>query len=215
MAPQLGTLGSQMLARLHLEHGVRLLGGRRMAALRTAGSRVAGVGLSSGKVLPADTVVFTIGSELGTDWLAGSGLELDDGIVCDQFCRAAEGIWAVGDVARWHHAGLGRSMQLENRTNASEQAIAVARDLLGEGGPYAPVPYFWTDQYGVRVQVHGAIPSSTQLEVTDGDPAEGRFVAVAVEEGRAVGVLGWAMPKQARLRRQHLMAQAAVAMPFR
>jgi NADPH-dependent 2,4-dienoyl-CoA reductase/sulfur reductase-like enzyme len=212
MAPQLGTLGSQLLAELHREHGVQLLGGRRVVALQHTDGRVTGVELDAGEVLPADTVVVAIGSEPVTGWLAGSGLELEDGIVCDEFCRAADGIWAVGDVARWHHAGLGELVRLENRTNATEQALAVARDVLGEGEPYTPVPYFWTDQYGVRVQVHGVIPRSARLEVTDGDPAGGRFVAKAYDDGRMVGVLGWAMPKQTRLRRQELMAETTAAM---
>ena len=213
MAPQLGTLGSRLLAELHRKHGVRLLGGRRVAAVQYEGGRVTGVELTSGEVLPADTVVVAIGSDPLTGWLTGSGLELDDGIVCDAFCRAADGIWAVGDVARWHHTGLGEPVRLENRTNATEQAMAVARDVLGEGEPYTPVPYFWTDQYDVRVQVYGVIPGSAQLEVTDGDPADGRFVAVAYEDGRMVGVLGWAMPKQTRLRRQELMTETAAAVP--
>ncbi|MCZ9882838.1 NAD(P)/FAD-dependent oxidoreductase [Arthrobacter sp. B2a2-09] len=213
MAPQLGALGSRLLAGLHSTHGVQLLGERRVAAVQHSGGRVSGVELTSGEVLPADTVVVAIGSEPVTGWLAGSGLELDDGIVCDTFCRAADGVWAVGDVARWHHAGLGEPVRLENRTNATEQAIAVARDILGKGEPYAPVPYFWTDQYGVRIQVHGLIPGSAQLEVTDGDPADGRFVAVAIDDGRMVGVLGWAMPKQTRQRRQELMAEAGVDVP--
>ncbi|WP_437773463.1 NAD(P)/FAD-dependent oxidoreductase [Arthrobacter sp. KNU40] len=211
MAPQLGTLGSQLLAGLHREHGVQLLGGGRVASVQHSGGRVTGVELTSGEVLRADTVVVAIGSEPVTGWLAGSGLKLDDGIVCDKFCRAADGVWAVGDVARWHHAGLGEPVRLENRTNATEQAIAVARDILGKGEPYTPVPYFWTDQFGVRIQVHGVIPGSAQLEVTDGDPAEGRFVAVAFDDGRMVGILGWAMPKQTRQRRQDLMAESARA----
>jgi NADPH-dependent 2,4-dienoyl-CoA reductase/sulfur reductase-like enzyme len=213
MAPQLGPLGSRLLEELHREYGVRLLGGRRVTGVQAAEGRVTGVELTSGEVLPADTVVVAIGSEPVTGWLTGSGLELDDGIVCDEFCRAADGVWAVGDVARWHHTGLGEPVRLENRTNATEQAMAVARDVLGEGEPYTPVPYFWTDQYGVRVQVHGVIPRSADLVVTDGDPAEGRFVAVAIDDGRIVGVLGWAMPKQTRLRRQELVAEAAVALP--
>jgi len=213
MAPQLGGLGSRLLAELHREHGVQLLGGRRVATVKAAGGRVTGVELTSGETLPADTVVVAIGSEPATGWLVGSGLELDDGIVCDEFCRAADGVWAVGDAARWHHAGLGEPVRLENRTNAAEQAVAVARDVLGEGEPCTPVPYFWTDQYGVRVQVHGVIARSAELEVTDGDPASGRFVAVAIDNGRKVGVLGWAMPKQTRLRRQELMVEAAVAVP--
>lgn len=206
MTRQLGPLGSRLLAELHHSRGVQLLGGRRVTALKYRSGCVRGVELDSGQVVPADAVVVATGSETATDWLSGSGLELDDGIICDPCCRAAEGVWAAGDVARWHHARLGKLVRLENRTNAAEQAMAVALDVLGEGHPYTPLPYFWTDQFNVRVQVHGLIPPTAAFEVTDGDPATGRFVATAFDNGQMVGVLGWAMPKQTRLRRQELMA---------
>lgn len=210
MAPQLGHFGASLLAAKHEAAGVRLLGGRRVEAFRSLGGRVTGVALSSGEDLPADEVVVAIGSEPNTGWLAHSGLDLEDGVVCDAFCRAAPGIWAVGDVARWDHPGIG-SVRLENRTNAAEQAIAVAADILGSGEPYAPIPYFWTDQHGIRIQVHGTIPSTARLRITDGDQLSERFVAVALtpDEERPVGVLGWGMPKQTRLRRAELDAAMA------
>lgn len=204
MARQLGEFGSSLLAAAHEAAGVRLLGGKRVNGLVGTEGALSGVALSNGEVLPADDVVIAIGSDPTTDWLAYSGLSLDDGIVCDGYCRAAPGVWAVGDVARWDHPDLG-SLRLENRTNAAEQAIAVAADLLGEGEPYAPVPYFWTNQYGARIQVHGAIPPNAGLRITDGSPASGRFVAVALTpDERPVGVLGWGMPKQTRIRRAEL-----------
>ena len=172
-----------------------------------------GVVLESGEVLPADEVVVAIGSEPATDWLINSGLELADGVLCDARCRAAEGVWAVGDVARWEHLGLSQTIRLENRTNATEQAIAVAHDLLGDGGPYLPVPSFWTDQYGVKIQVHGTIAPGARTEVIDGDVSSGRFVALAHDTERLTGVLGWGMPKQARLHRQELADQMAAMTP--
>lgn len=212
MEPQLGHVGASLLAAKHEAAGVRLLGGRRVEAFRSLGGRVTGVTLSSGEDLPADDVVVAIGSEPNTGWLAHSGLDVEDGIVCDAFCRAAPGIWAVGDVARWDHPRLG-SVRLENRTNAAEQANAVAADILGSGEPYAPIPYFWTDQHGIRIQVHGTIPAAARLRITDGDPLSERFVAVALtpDEERQVGVLGWGMPKQTRLRRAELDAAMAPA----
>jgi 3-phenylpropionate/trans-cinnamate dioxygenase ferredoxin reductase component len=97
---------------------------------------------------------------------------------------------------------------------ATEQALAVACDLLGDGEPYLPAPsFFWTDQCGVKIQVHGTIVPGARTEVTDGDPADGRFVALARDGDRLVGVLGWGMPKQARLRRQELADQIAAGAP--
>ncbi|MFJ4071010.1 NAD(P)/FAD-dependent oxidoreductase [Paenarthrobacter sp. NPDC089988] len=210
MASQLGPFGSSLLAAKHEAAGVRLFGEVRIENIVSYGDGTMGVALSSGEVLPADDVVVAIGSRPGTNWLSTSGLALNDGIVCDGFCRAAPNIWAVGDVARWTHPDLG-SLRLENRTNAAEQALAVASDILGHGEPYAPIPYFWTDQHGIRIQVHGTIPFDAVLQVTDGDPMTDRFVAVALSPDRdkTVGVLGWGMPKQTRLRRQELQKSAA------
>lgn len=213
MAGQLGDLGGGELAAAHRAAGVALAGGHRASSLVGRSGRVTGVVLDSGELLPADEVVVTIGSEPATGWLVGSGLELDDGVVCEAHCRAAEGVWAVGDVARWEHLGLGETIRLENRTNATEQAIAVARDVLGDGEPYLPVPFFWTDQYGVKIQVHGTIPPGASTEIVDGDCADGRFVALAHDDDRLVGVLGWGMPKQTRLRRQELAERMAARVP--
>ncbi|MDJ0458635.1 FAD-dependent oxidoreductase [Arthrobacter sp. NQ7] len=212
MAAQLGDSASAMLAELHEKAGVRLIGGRRITGVRQ-GRTGAHVTLDSGEVLSADDVVVAIGSRPAVDWLAHSGLQLDDGIVCDSFCRAAPGIWAAGDAARWDHPQLG-SVRLENRTNAAEQALAVAADILGAGEAYAPIPYFWTDQHNVRIQVHGSIPPNARLRITDGDPATGRFVAVALgpDQERPIGVIGWGMPKQTRLRRAELQTTMAPAL---
>ncbi|MDH6217932.1 NAD(P)/FAD-dependent oxidoreductase [Streptomyces pseudovenezuelae] len=205
MALQVGPLVSEALAALHTERGVRLRMGAGVAGLTGAGGRVTGVRLATGEVLPADVVVVAIGAVPATDWLADSGLELDNGVVCDARCRAAAGIYAVGDVARWHHEHLGRLLRLENRTNATEQAMAVAATLLGEEQAYLPVPYFWTDQYDAKLQVHGFLPVDSQVDVVEGDVTARRFVARYHHGGRVTGVLGWNMPKQTRLRRQEVV----------
>ena len=205
MALQVGPLVSEALAALHTERGVRLRLGAGVAGLTGAGGRVTGVRLATGEVLPADVVVVAIGAVPATDWLADSGLELDNGVVCDARCRAAEGIYAVGDVARWHHEHLGRLLRLENRTNATEQAMAVAATLLGEEQAYLPVPYFWTDQYDAKLQVHGFLPADAQVDVVEGDLTARRFVARYLHGGRVTGVLGWNMPKRTRLRRQEVV----------
>ncbi|MFJ1969432.1 NAD(P)/FAD-dependent oxidoreductase [Streptomyces sp. NPDC087903] len=205
MALQVGPLVSGLLAELHTAQGVRLRLSVGVAGLTGEGGRVAGVRLGTGEVLPADVVVVAIGAVPATDWLADSGLDLDNGVVCDSRCRAAEGIYAVGDVARWQHEHLGRLLRLENRTNATEQAMAVAANILGEEQPYLPVPYFWTDQYDAKLQVHGFLPPDAQVDIIEGDLTARRFVARYRSEGRVTGVLGWNMPKQTRLRRQEVV----------
>ncbi|MER5787355.1 FAD-dependent oxidoreductase [Streptomyces sp. NPDC001980] len=205
MALQVGPMVAGLLAELHQEHGVRLRLGAGVAGLSGRDGRVTGVELSTGETLAADVVVVAIGASPATDWLADSGLTLDNGVVCDSRCRAADGIYAVGDVARFHHEGYGRLMRLENRTNATEQAAAVAGVVLGEDRPYAPVPYFWTDQFEAKLQVHGLLPADADVEVVEGDVAARRFVLRYSGEGAVTGVLGWNMPKQTRLHRQEVV----------
>ncbi|WP_329108671.1 hypothetical protein OG792_08450 [Micromonospora sp. NBC_01699] len=130
--------------------------------------------------------------------------------MCDSRSRAADGIYAAGDMARWHHEQLDVSLRLENRTNATEQAVAVATTILGEDRPYTPVPYYWTEQYDARIQVHGVLSPDAEASVVDGAVADRRFVALYRRDGRVTGVLGWNMPKQARLRRQELLGASAL-----
>ncbi|MFI9834733.1 NAD(P)/FAD-dependent oxidoreductase [Streptomyces sp. NPDC051913] len=211
MALQVGPLVSGALGELHTERGVRLRLGSGVEGFTSEAGRVTGVRLTSGEELPADVVVVAIGAVPTTAWLADSGLELDNGVVCDSRCRAEEGIYAVGDVARWHHEHLGRLIRLENRTNVTEQAAAVAAGILGDEQPYTPLPYFWTDQFDAKLQVHGFLPTGAEVDIVEGELAARRFVARYRSEGRVTGVLGWNMPKQTRLRRQEILDDLAVA----
>jgi NADPH-dependent 2,4-dienoyl-CoA reductase/sulfur reductase-like enzyme len=206
LALQFGQPVAGLLAELHAEHGVGLRLGDGVTGLVEERGRVAGVRLASGEVLPADVVVVAFGAAPVTEWLSGSGLLTDNGVLCDSRCRAAEGIYAAGDVARWHHEDLDVLLRLENRTNATEQAIAVAGNILGEDRPYVPVPYFWTDQFDAKIQVYGVLSPHAEVSIADGDVAARRFVARYRQNGRVVGVLGWNMPKQTRLHRQELVA---------
>ncbi len=205
---QLGPLVADLLADLHTEHGVCLRLGAAVTELAGHDGRVTGVCLDTGEVLPADVVVVAFGAAPVTDWLAGSGLPVENGVVCNSRCRAAEGIYAAGDVARWHHDTLGALLRLENRTNATEQAIAVAGNILGDNQPYTPVPYVWTDQFEAKIQIYGTVSADAEVTIVDGDLTERRFVAQYRQDGKITGVLGWNMPKQTRLRRQELVASA-------
>jgi NADPH-dependent 2,4-dienoyl-CoA reductase/sulfur reductase-like enzyme len=197
-----------VLRDLHAERGVRLRLGAAVLGLTGQDGRVTGVRLDSGDVLPADVVVVALGAIPNTDWLLDSGLRLDNGVVCDAGCRAAEGVYAVGDVARWHHEHLGALLRLENRTNAAEQAGVVADNILGADRAYTPVPFFWTDQFDAKLQLFGSAPIGAEVSVVDGDVTARRFVALYRHAGEPVGVLGWNMPKQARQLRQRVLGQA-------
>ncbi|GAA2802643.1 NAD(P)/FAD-dependent oxidoreductase [Kribbella solani] len=200
---QLGPMIGGLLAELHRSEGVELRLGTAVIGLTDRDGRVSGVQLADGNVLPAEVVVVALGATPATEWLSGSGLVIDNGVVCDACCRAADGVYAVGDVARWPYEDV--LIRLENRTNATEQALCVADNFLGADRPYAPVPYFWTDQFAAKLQVHGRPAADAEVVVAEGNLEDGRFVAHYRRGGRVVAVLGWNLPKQTRLHRgQHL-----------
>ncbi|MFF7890192.1 NAD(P)/FAD-dependent oxidoreductase [Streptomyces sp. NPDC020794] len=197
-----------LIAEVHRDHGTRLRCGVPVRRLRGAGGRVTGVELGDGTMLPADVVVLALGAAPATGWLEGSGLRLGDGVECDAYCQAAPGIYAAGDVASWPNAHFGTRMRLEHRMNATEQAMAVAGNLLGDATPFAPVPYFWTDQYDTRIQAYGIFPPDAEMRIVYGDPSDGRFAASYGHRGRVVGVLGWNAPRQVRMLRRLVVDRA-------
>ncbi|MBT0567175.1 NAD(P)/FAD-dependent oxidoreductase [Williamsia sp. CHRR-6] len=200
MAGPLGATVGNELSEMHRAHGVDLRCG--VGVVNVDGGHT--VTLADDSDLNADVVVSAVGSTPATDWLAGSGLEVDNGVVCDSQCRAADGVYAVGDVARWFHPGRGALMRLENRTNATEQAQVVAANILGDEVEYAPIPYFWTTQFDATIQVHGTVTPTGDTKIVDGDTASGRFVAEHHDDGALHAVIGWNMAKQARQRRANL-----------
>ncbi|MEV6113281.1 FAD/NAD(P)-binding oxidoreductase [Streptomyces sp. NPDC052109] len=197
-----------LVAGLHRDHGTHLRCGVPVRRLRGAGGRVTGVELGDGTTLPADVVVMALGAAPATGWLEGSGLRLGDGVECDAYCQAAPGIYAAGDVASWPHAHFGTRMRLEHRMNATEQAMAVAGNLLGDATPFAPVPYFWTDQYDTRIQAYGIFPPGAETRIVYGGTSDGHFAAAYGHHGRVVGVLGWNAPRQVRTLRRLVVDRA-------
>jgi 3-phenylpropionate/trans-cinnamate dioxygenase ferredoxin reductase component len=196
----LGAEMGRVCASLHSDHGTDLRLGVGVAGFESSDGRVSGVRLVDGTVVPAEVVVVGVGVRPETDWLEGSGLEIGDGVVCDAWCRAAEGIVVAGDVARWHNPLFDESMRVEHWTNAVEQSSAAVDTLLadaaGETAPeFAPVPYFWSDQYDVKIQFAGRTTGFDSLEVVDGSPADRKFVALFGRAGRLVGVLAFGRPR--------------------
>jgi 3-phenylpropionate/trans-cinnamate dioxygenase ferredoxin reductase subunit len=206
LGPELG----REIARLHTEQGVRLLTSTPVAGLLGEAGRVTGVRTASGAVLPADVVVVAVGGRPVTDWLAGSGLTLDDGVVCDDRCRAADDVYAVGDVARFGAGAGRRGVRLENRTNATEQGLFVAADILGAGRAYQPLPYVWSDQFQVRIQVYGTVPEGpggSSVRIVEGSLTSRKFVAHVEARGRLVAVVAWNSPGRTRTARTLLSAR--------
>ncbi|MFD3843189.1 NAD(P)/FAD-dependent oxidoreductase [Streptomyces sp. NPDC058642] len=211
---QLGREMGLVCSSLHTDHGVRLLRGTGVAGL-VGENRVTGVRLADGRVLPADIVVVGVGVRPATDWLAGSGVRVDDGVVCDAGCATSvPGVVAVGDVARCPSPFTGRHARIEHWSNATEQARTAARTLLrGESVP-APLtaPYFWSDQYRVRIQLAGHVGPGAEPEIVEGDVDSRSFTAVYRREGAPVAVLSLNQPKLFNRLRRTLVPAAAVAL---
>ncbi|MET7339351.1 FAD-dependent oxidoreductase [Nonomuraea sp. NPDC005650] len=185
-----GEEAGQIMIRRHVEHGVTVRTQVSVTGILGTGGRVTGVRLANGSVVPADDVLVAIGSAPNTEWLAGSGLTVDDGLVCDEFCAAAENVYGVGDVARWHNPLFSTGMRIEHRTNAAEQGMAVARNILAPPRPFAPVPYFWSDQYDTRFQAYGDLRDHDEALVLDRD----RLLVAYRKADRLVGVLAAGRP---------------------
>jgi NADPH-dependent 2,4-dienoyl-CoA reductase/sulfur reductase-like enzyme len=193
--PLAGSLGVRMgglVASLHADHGVRLICGSGVAALTGTG-RVDGVRLADGTQLAADLVVVGVGARPRVDWLAGSGIPLGDGILCAaDGSTGVPGVVAVGDCAAWYEPRLGRHVRVEHWTAAAERPkVAVVALLSGPQAASPPrLPYFWSDQYGLRIQFAGHVLDGDEVSVEDGSVGERRFLAVYRREGRPVAVLG-------------------------
>ncbi|MFM8972729.1 MAG: NAD(P)/FAD-dependent oxidoreductase [Actinomycetota bacterium] len=184
-------LGAAVAARPR-DLGVDLRTGVVIDAIEGDAAGVRGVRLGDGAFVSADAVVVGIGARPHTDWLDGSGLTLDDGVVCDETGLAAPGVVAAGDVARWPNPLFdGESMRLEHWTNAAEQGVHAARRLLGHAEPFAPVPFVWSDQYDRKIQTVGRVSADAEMHIVNGTVAERRFVALFGRNGRLVGALGF------------------------
>ena len=200
LGPQLGSL----CARLHERNGVALRCGASVAELTTAAGRVTGVTLASGEQLAADVVVVGIGMTPAVEWLAGSGLAVDNGVrTCAGLVTSLPNVVAVGDVAAYGEAGT----RHEHWTNAVEQApVAVANLLAGRVvREYEPSGYVWSDQYAGTLQLAGHPRPDDEVTFEDGGPDDESFVAAYRRDGRIVAVFGFNHPRGfGRLRRQAL-----------
>ena len=220
-APMLGPLGGEIagfMADLHRDAGVDLRTGRRVAEW-LGGGRFEGLRLDDGEIIEASTAIVGVGVRPTVDWLADSGLSIGDGVICDQHLRAAPGVFAAGDVCRWPNAWQRPfayaepqpTMRVEHWTNAVEQGAAAAANLLAESRgetlvPFAPIPYFWSDQHGLTVMAAGITSPHDAAQVVHGSFAERRFAAIYGRHGYLTGVVAVSWPRMLR-RYQALIAE--------
>jgi NADPH-dependent 2,4-dienoyl-CoA reductase/sulfur reductase-like enzyme len=224
LAVQIGSRLGAVVAGAHATNGTRLICGVGVAgltgenrALRTTGcaDRITGVDLADGRHLPADVVVVGIGGIPNIEWLRGSGLELGNGVICGPNGQTTiPNVIAVGDCAAWHDPSTGAAHRVEHWTGALERpAIAVATLLAGgiDQGAAVKAPYFWSDQYGSRIQFAGVAAPDDEITIEEGSCSDRCFLATYRRDGRLVAVLGVDQPRLfTRWRRQLATAPAVV-----
>jgi len=209
LAVVLGEQIGELVARLHRAEGVDVRLGVGVAEVRGKG-HVDTVVLTDGTELPADLVVVGIGSHPATEWLAGSGVEVDDGVICDEAGRtSAPNVWALGDVASWRDA-TGHQARVEHWSNVADQARAVVPAMLGQEVPtVVVVPYFWSDQYDVKIQCLGEPEATDIVHLVEDDGR--KFLAYYERDGVLVGVVGGGMPGKVMKTRAKIAAAAPIA----
>jgi 3-phenylpropionate/trans-cinnamate dioxygenase ferredoxin reductase subunit len=210
--PLASVLGEQigaLVSRLHRAEGVDVRTGVGVDSV-TGQDRVEKVALTDGSELDTDLVVVGIGSRPATDWLEGSGVEVDNGVVCDRVGRtSAPHVWALGDVASWQNA-RGHQARVEHWSNVAEQARVLVPSLLGQELPsnLVVVPYFWSDQYDIKIQCLGEPEADDVVHLVEDDGR--KFLAYYERDGVVAGVVGGGMPGAVMKTRGKIAAGAPI-----
>ncbi|WP_208902785.1 NAD(P)/FAD-dependent oxidoreductase [Streptomyces incarnatus] len=198
LAAPLGEAMGAVVSALHADHGVRLLCGVGVKGL-SGERRVDAVLLEDGRSIPADTVVVGVGARPCVEWLEGSGVALDNGVKCGADGRTSVAqVVAVGDCANWYDPRTGVHRRVEHWTGALERPDAAVAALLAHGATEPGVPrppYFWSDQYGVKIQFVGQAAGADSVTVEEGSADDRSFLAVYRRAGRPVAVLGMNQPR--------------------
>ncbi len=211
MVRGVGSVIGSVLAELHRDQGVDLRCSVAVDAIE-GGGKVERVRLVGGAVVECDLVLVAIGAVPTTDWLIGSALTLDDGVVCDSSLLATPLVVAAGDVCRWPNALFGGDlMRIEHWTNAAEQGVFAAHRLLSGDAetPFAPVPFVWSDQYGIKIQCAGRFTGTDRMELVHGALSDHRFVVIFENDGVISGVLAFNQPRQVMLYRRMIAERAS------
>jgi NADPH-dependent 2,4-dienoyl-CoA reductase/sulfur reductase-like enzyme len=203
LLPIVGVQVAELLVQMARSSGAALVTGAEVTGIDGPrdGAQAGWVALEGSESLPADLIVVGIGVIPATGWLADSGLRIDNGVVTDQQLFAGPGVVAAGDVARfhWHGAGHDELVRIEHWQMAADQGMHAARSLLAGSNraqAFSAVPYFWSDQWGKKIQVLGHPSQSDEVEVLIPPDEEGRFLTIYHCEGLFTGVLAVSKPRQ-------------------
>ncbi|MFK4548116.1 NADPH-dependent 2,4-dienoyl-CoA reductase/sulfur reductase-like enzyme [Streptomyces tendae] len=207
LARVLGDEAGAWFTHHHAGNGVDLHFGTSLEYIET-GPRGTTLRLRDGTVLQADLVVGGIGATPATDWLAGSGVRLSDGVVCDpSLATSVPGVVAAGDVARWYNALFDESMRIEQWSNAVQQGRRAALTLLGCTDPFAPVPYLWSDQFDAKMRFVGRANAAQDVRTIQlGDAS---MVTLFGRDGVLRGALCVNAPRQLARYRQAIRDRVA------
>jgi NADPH-dependent 2,4-dienoyl-CoA reductase/sulfur reductase-like enzyme len=167
LGARVGDIVGKRIEKLHEANGVVFHNDCELREVKWRDRTITEVRLDTGVVIACDVIVVAIGAVPSVQWC--SGLNIRSGVVCNEYCEAAPNVYAAGDAAEWFHKGYGEHMRIEHRTNASEQAMAAAKNMLGSRVEYAPLPFFWSDQYQVQIHSYGRIGPQYTVEVVEGD----------------------------------------------
>lgn len=201
---------ARFYAEIHRGHGVALHFAAGVAACDGNGGRVSRIICADGLAIDADVVVVGIGATPNVDLATAAGLEVDDGITVDEYGRTSDAaIFAAGDVTNHPNALLGRRLRLESWQNAQNQAACVARAMCGEPASYAEVPWFWSDQYDLNLQIVGVAERWDRL-VVRGDMAGRCFSAFYLDAGKLVAVNAVNNPRDIPIARRLIAANATI-----
>jgi 3-phenylpropionate/trans-cinnamate dioxygenase ferredoxin reductase subunit len=215
-APLIRGLGAelgQVAGRFARDAGIELLCRTGVASLEGSG-RVERVVLQDGRTLEADLVVVGVGARPRTDWLAGSGLRVEDGVLSDEACMAdaAGHVFVAGDAARRSDPTTGTHVRVEHWTNALDEGEVVAQNIVDWPRRTAvdAVPYFWSDQFSHKIQMAGTRPSGSQPRVLLGSIDDGPFLVAFVTEDRVHGVVAVDHPRALAMCRRLLCGPATL-----
>jgi 3-phenylpropionate/trans-cinnamate dioxygenase ferredoxin reductase subunit len=193
----LGEDVGQTIAKLHRDHGVRMIFEDTVAAFEGT-RRVGCVVTKAGLRLECDFAVVGIGIEPAVEALADSGIHVDNGVVVDEYCQTnVSGIYAAGDVANHYHPVFDRRIRVEHWQNAIKQGAAAARNMLGRRIAYDEIHWFWSDQYDANLQYAGFHTQWEQL-VVRGRLDSGSYLACYVNDGRIDAAVGLNRAKELR-----------------
>ena len=209
----IGSFFGGMTKAIHEEAGVELHHEVTVVGLE-GDDRVRGVRLADGSFVEADSVLVCVGARPVVDWLRGSGLELQNGVVCDEHLSAAPDVYAIGDVCNFHNVLLDERMRVEHWTNVGEQASYVAKTIAEDkkGDGFGSLPFVWSEQFGIKIEVIGRPRPTDTVRIVEGSLEDRQLLAVYErDDGREVAAISFNSPRSMFQIRRRFLAELNAA----